>query len=112
LNYIGYAEPDILKHYQLGLVTCTRDELRREGFSAKHLQYLAYGLPVLVPAWRRHLDLIHGSVPYHEQTFSSVIAGFADEAQWRRTSDVAYAQAQRLEWDKTLRPLEALLEDL
>lgn len=111
LNYIGYAEPDILKTYQLGLVTCTRDELRRDGFSAKHLQYLAYGLPVLVPAWRRHLDLIEGSVPYDEQTFLSVIAGLADESDWRRTSDVAYAQAQRLEWDKTLRPLEALLED-
>src|SRR6185437_15284485 len=49
LNYLGYAHPSILQKYQLVLITCTRDELRREGFSAKHLHYLAYGLPVLAP---------------------------------------------------------------
>jgi hypothetical protein len=44
----------VLLSYQAGLITCTRDELRRDGFSAKHLQYLAHGLPVLAPEWRRH----------------------------------------------------------
>src|SRR5205085_3332928 len=48
LNFLGYAPPSVLLQYQLGLITCTKDELRREGFSAKHLQYLARGLPVLV----------------------------------------------------------------
>ena len=109
LNYRGYASPSVVGQYQLGLVTCTQDELRREGFSAKHLQYLAYGLPVLVPAWRRHLDLLQGSVAYEEDTFSSVIEALSDEREWRRMSDEAYGQAQRLAWDVTLHPLEELL---
>lgn len=111
LNYLGYSSPSVLEHYQLGLVTCTRDELRREGFSAKHLDYLAYGLPVLVPAWRRHLDLLQGSTPYEEHAFRSVVETLGDHEVWRRLSDEAYSQAERLAWDKTLRPLEALLND-
>jgi hypothetical protein len=109
LNFCGYAPPSVLRGYQLGLVTCTQDELRREGFSAKHLQYLAHGLPVLVPAWRRHLELLRGSVPYDERTLPAVIEALNDERAWQALSDEAYAQAQRLAWDETLRPLEALL---
>jgi hypothetical protein len=109
LNYLGYAPPTVLQQYQIGLITCTKDELRREGFSAKHLQYLAYGLPVLVPAWRRHMDLLRGSVAYDESTFSAVIDALSAEEEWRRISDEAYAQARRLAWDETLRPLETLL---
>jgi hypothetical protein len=111
LNYLGYASPTVLQEYQLGLITCTQDELRRTGFSAKHLEYLAYGLPVLVPAWRRHLHLLRGSVPYDELTFSTVVNALSDEQEWRRVSDEAYAQAQRLNWENTLRPLEILLRD-
>jgi hypothetical protein len=62
-------------------VTCTKDELRRDGFSAKHLQYLAYGLPVLVPVWRRHLDLMRGSVAYDEGTFCSMIDALSGELE-------------------------------
>jgi hypothetical protein len=110
LNYLGYGQPSVLERYQLGLVTCTKDELRRNGFSAKHLQYLAYGLPVLVPAWRRHLDLLQGSVPYEEETFRSVIDTLSEPEEWGRVSDQAYAQAQRLSWDRTLQPLAGLLD--
>jgi hypothetical protein len=109
LNYRGYAPPSVLREYQAGLITCTKDELRRDGFSAKHLQYLAYGLPVLVPAWRRHLDLLRGSVQYDEQTFQSVLGALAEPKAWHRISEEAYAQAQRLSWDETLRPLETLV---
>jgi len=113
LNYLGYAPSlDILREYQLGLVTCSKDPLRRDGFSSKHLQYLAYGLPVLVPAWRRHLDLLQGSIPYTEETFGSVISALNDEKRWQLASDEAYGQAVRLDWERTLRPLEALLTDL
>lgn len=111
LNYLGWAPPTILGNYQLGLITCSKDEIRRDGFSAKHLDYISYGLPVLVPSWRRHMDLLHGSVPYDEDTFVSVIERLSDEAEWRPVSDEAYAQAQRLTWDQTLRPLETLLVD-
>jgi hypothetical protein len=112
LNYRGYASPEVLREYQLGLVTCTDDELRRQGFSAKHMQYISYGLPVLVPAWRRHLDLLRGSVPYTEQTFLSLIETMSDKKQWQAASDEAYDQALRLEWEETLRPLEGLLARL
>lgn len=111
LNYLGYASPSVLQHYQLGLITSSKDELRRVGFSAKHPQYLAFGLPVLVPAWRRHMDLLRGSVAYDEQTFKTVIEAMSNEEEWRRRSDEAYAQAQRLAWDETLRPLQSLLTD-
>ncbi|WP_441249445.1 hypothetical protein [Kitasatospora sp. McL0602] len=111
LNHRGYAAPGILAEYQLGLITCTRDELRREGFSAKHLEYLAHGLPVLVPAWRRGLGGLRGSVAYEEETFTEVVAGLGRAAEWQRLSDEAYAEAQRLAWDETLRPLEWLLGD-
>lgn len=110
LDYRGYASPDVLRDYQFGLITCTRDLLRREGFSAKHLHYLSYGLPVLVPGWRRHLDLLRGSVPYTEETFAAVIEGLRDPARWRRASDEAYEQARRLDWNLTLEPLRELLD--
>jgi hypothetical protein len=113
LNYLGYTPSlDVLRQYQLGLVTCSKDALRREGFSSKHLQYLAYGLPVLVPAWRQHLDLLQGSVPYTEQTFRSVIDEINDEKRWQDASDEAYDQALRLDWEETLWPLEDLLADV
>jgi len=109
INFKGWASPDVLQDYQFGLITCTKDELRREGFSAKHLMYLAYGLPVLVPAWRRHLDLLRGSVPYTEENFAAQIASLATRDAWQRVSDEAYAQGERLSWDNTLRPLDAAL---
>lgn len=109
LNYLGYASPEVLRQYQAGLITCTKDALRRNGFSAKHLQYLAYGLPVLVPVWRRHLDLLAGSVPYDEDSFCSALENLSNRSEWERISDQAYGQARRLAWDETLRPLEGLL---
>jgi hypothetical protein len=113
LNYLGYAPSlDILCQYQLGLVTCSKDALRREGFSSKHLHYLTYGLPVLVPAWRKHLDLLRGSLPYTEQTFRSVIEETSHQKRWQAASDEAYDQALRLDWEETLRPLQDLLAEI
>lgn len=112
LNYLGYAVPDVLRSYQAGVITCTNDELRCMGFSAKHLEYIAYGLPVLVPEWRRHLDLIDGSIPYNEETFGSAVESLSDESAWTRMSDRAYAQAHRLSWTQTLQPLNDLVAAL
>jgi hypothetical protein len=110
LNYLGYASPDVLKQYQIGLITCTKDELRREGFSAKHLEYLSYGLPVLVPVWRRNQDLLEGSVSYDEASFTSVVAELTHQQTWTQLSDAAYSQAQRLTWAETLEPLLSILD--
>jgi hypothetical protein len=111
LNYKGHANPSVLADYQLGLITATEDELRKNGFSAKHPQYLAYGLPVLVPRSRRRLDLLKGSVPYEDHTFLAAVEALTDQGEWTRLSDEAYAQAQRLAWEKTLRPLDGLLRE-
>ena len=112
LNYRGYASPEVLQHYQLGLITCTKDELRRQGFSAKHLEYLSYGLPVLVPSWRRNLDRLQGSVPYDEESFTCVLAQLSDERTWTRMSENAYDQARRLSWPITLEPLASILDGI
>ena len=111
LNYLGWAPPTVLRDYQIGLITCSTDELRRDGFSAKNMAYIAHGLPVLVPAWRRHMHLLRGCVPYDEDTFLSAIGRLSDEKEWRRVSDEAYAQAQELTWERTLEPLERALRD-
>lgn len=110
LNYLGYAPPDVLRNYQIGLITCSKDLPMRQGFSAKQLTYIAYGLPVLVPAWRRNAGLEPGSVYYTEETFRSCIDMLSDEKRWQSVSDEAYAHAHQLSWDNTLRPLETLLD--
>jgi hypothetical protein len=110
LNYLGYAEDtDVLNRYQFGLITISKDRLRREGFSAKHLEYLSYGLPVLVPDWRENLELIKGSVPYNEVDFLDMVELYSDEEQWNRMSDTAYEQAKGLDWDITLKGLEDIV---
>jgi hypothetical protein len=111
LNYLGWAPPSVLLDYQIGLITISTDPLRCDGFSAKNLQYIAHGLPVLVPAWRRNMHLIRGSIPYTEESFLSVIESLHDEREWQRVSDEAYAQAHELEWDNVLAPLDAALRD-
>jgi hypothetical protein len=111
INYLGWAPPSVLGDYQLGLITCSKDELRRDGFSAKNMAYIAHGLPVLVPAWRRHMELIRGCVPYDEDTFLAVVERLSDEDEWQRLSDESYAQAKELTWERTLEPLEKALRD-
>jgi hypothetical protein len=112
LNYRGWAPPDVLADYQFGLITCTDDPLRRAGFSAKHLEYFSYGLPVLVPRWRDDPDLAAGSVPYDESSFAVVIEQASGPAAWQALSDAAFAQAQRYTWDNGLAPIEELLQRL
>jgi hypothetical protein len=111
LNYLGWSPPSVLLEYQIGLITISTDPLRCAGFSAKNVEYVAHGLPVLVPAWRRSTHLIRGSIPYTEETFLSVVESLHDEREWQRVSDEAYAQAGELEWDAVVAPLDAALRD-
>jgi hypothetical protein len=111
LNYLGWAPPTVLEDYQVGLITCSTDELRRDGFSAKNMAYIAHGLPVLVPIWRRHMELIRGSVQFEEATFLEAIDRLSDETEWQRLSDQAYGQAQELTWERTVEPLDRALSD-
>jgi hypothetical protein len=56
--------------------------------------------------------LLHGSVPYSEADFRTVVAALSDESTWQRLSDEAYAEAERRNWDLSLAPLDDLLEEL
>lgn len=110
LDYRGFAGgTDVLAGYQMGLVTCSKDPLRCAGFSAKHVEYISYGLPVLAPQWRQHMDLIKGTVAYTEEGFRDAVARLSDEDEWTRMSEMAYEQAKALDWDLTLEGLEGML---
>lgn len=109
INYKGYAHPDVLSKYQFGLVTITKDRLRRWGFSAKHLEYLSYGLPVLVADWRKNLHLLKGSIPYNEKDFLGKIKKYSDKKEWQKMSDLAYKQSKKYSWDGVLEPLGKIL---
>jgi len=111
LDYRGFEDgTEVLASYQLGLITCSKDPLRCHGFSAKHIEYISYGLPVLAPEWREHLDLIRGSVPYSEEGFGDAVASLSDEENWTKMSDLAYEQAKALDWELTLSGLERMVD--
>ena len=111
LNYKGHLQNlDMLSHYQFGLVTITKDSLRRSSFSSKALEYVSYGLPVLMPRWRESKPEIGGCIYYNESDFISQIRTYLDRNKWKKKSDEAYEYAQRHSWDKQLQPLLDILD--
>jgi carbamoylphosphate synthase large subunit len=108
LNYKGYAKPDILSQYQLGLITITKDQLRREGTSAKHVEYLSYGLPVLVPEWRTSVKGMGGSIFYTEENFLSVIAKLTKKSNWNIASQQALREAKQYDWEKVFTVIDTI----
>jgi hypothetical protein len=98
----------VLADYQFGLITGTDDALRRHGFSAKHLDDLAHGLPGLVPAWRQGVRRTGSRIACQEDTFSAAVDRPGDERRWR-DSDAAFEQTGALACDRTLRPLDEML---
>ena len=109
LNYCGYAKPDKLLDYQFGLVTLSKDRLRNEGFSAKHLEYLSYGLPVLMPEWRTVSRSIKGTIHYNKGNFLSLIQRYSNKKEWNKLSQQALKQSQQYSWNNTLKPLLKML---
>ena len=103
LNYKGYATSDILSEYQFGLITITHDNLRREGFSAEHLDYLSHGLLVLVPEWRENAKNLKGTILFNEENFLAQIKYYSQEEQWKSLSKEALKQAEGLKWENSLR---------
>ena len=105
LRYKGIMPTtDGLLQYQFGLNTVTKEVLRRNGFSAKVLTYLSYGLPVLFTEWEKFPHELEGCIPYNQENFLDVIEECADEQTWQELSDAAYEQAKELAWDKVLEP--------
>lgn len=110
LHYKGYAKPSVLAEYQFGIITITDDQLRSEGFSAKHVEYLSYGLPVLVPTWRVSARGMKGTLFYDEDNFLDIIKQYSKRSAWQKMSDAALAQAGEYSTDKTMRTFIKLIE--
>jgi hypothetical protein len=110
LNYCGYAPLDVLLDYQFGLLTITDDPLRRAGFSAKHLEYVAYGLPVLCPEWRQDRRLANVTIPFTEANFLDQVDRYSNPDSWQEIHEQCIKTASELAWERTLRPLDALIE--
>jgi len=111
LNYKGYApSTDVLSKYQFGLITITKDELRKHSFSSKHIEYLSYGLPVLTPEWRDDPSLSQVSIPFNEHNFSAQIQKYSNRSSWERLSNMSYAKANSLSWEEVLKPLDKIIK--
>jgi len=111
LNYKGYASSDVLSKYQFGLITITDDILRKEGFSAKHLDYLSHGLPVLIPEWRESAKDLKGTVLFNERDLLEKIKYYSEQEQWNILHKEALKQADEIRWENTLKSLDAMLVD-
>lgn len=112
LNYKGFAPSlDILKNYQFGLNTVSKDIYRRNHFSSRILGYLAYGLPVLSPDWMKFSYEVKGVLPYNEKNFVEILEEHSYPDKWEKISKEAYAQALELEWRKVLQPLARMIEN-
>jgi hypothetical protein len=109
LNYCGYAHPDVLTKYQFGLITITKDELRRKGFSAKHLEYISYGLPVLCPDWRNDRRLTDVTIPFNEMNFVAQIHKYAEKGKWTAISKACVRKSKLYSWERQLRALDKIV---
>jgi hypothetical protein len=110
LNYKGYAKPEILADYQFGLITCTKDRLRREGFSAKHIDYLAAGLPVLAPEWRTSTQDLRGTVTYSVENFAEQLRASSAKERWTLLSKEALEQAGDLNAERVAAEFVSVVE--
>jgi hypothetical protein len=110
LNYKGYGSVDQLQNYQFGLITSSSDRLRCEGFSAKHIDYLAAGLPVLVPEWRTSARDLQGTIFYTADNFLTQLRLHSDEDSWTRASEAALDQARQYSPDKVAQELIEIVE--
>lgn len=111
LNYKGFANSlDVFYDYQFGLNTVSKDILRRNHFSSKVLNYLAYGLPVLFPEWMKFPKELKGCIAYNKDNFLEVVKKYSDKNLWEKMSEEAIKQAHELDWNITLKPLEKIIE--
>lgn len=110
LKYKGYASSlDVLYGYQFGLNTVTKDLFRRNHFSSRSLEYLAYGLPVLSPDWMQFSHELKGCLPYDEDNFVDLTVEYSEKDRWEKLQKDALEQARRLDWGVTLKPLEKIV---
>lgn len=109
LNYKGYAASDVISKYQFGLITLSKDRLRREGFSAKHFDYLSYGVPVLMPDWRTSTRDIPSTRYYNESNFLEVIKENSEKKIWSKLHKSALQFSITHSWDKELKKISNMI---
>ncbi len=110
LNYRGYSSTEVLLKYQIGLITISKDPLRSAGFSAKHPEYLSWGLPVFVPDWRKSAIKLKGTIAYNESNFLDLINKYSNKLEWEKLHTEALKQANELNWNIVLQPLLKILD--
>ena len=110
INYRGIASSiDVIRNYQFGLNTISKDIFRQNHFSSRVLTYISYGLPVLSPDWMKFSNDLRGVIPYNEDNFLEVLEEYLDSENWARKSDPAYQQALELDWREVLKPLNRII---
>jgi hypothetical protein len=113
INYKGYAPTlDVMAEYQFGLTTITDDELRKNSFSSKHLEYISYGLPVFTPSWRRDKKLDANSIYYNDaDDFLKQLKKYSTNEMWSKKHEAALASSNEFSWSNAFIALDKLLEE-
>ncbi len=111
INYKGYAPTlDVMAKYQFGLITISDDELRKNSFSSKHLEYISYGLPVFTPGWRRDDKLDSSSIYYESaEDFIDKLNKYSNRDEWYKKHKQALSAAKRFSWDSAFVELDKAL---
>lgn len=114
-SYLGYLSQDKIykiSNYQFGLITLSQDKLRKETFSAKHLSYFSFGLPVLCPEWRKDPLLAPGTIYYRPENFDQVVAQYSQPDLWKKKHRAALEIARKSLWSNQLRSLAEEIKSL
>jgi len=103
INFKGFIKKEnAIANYQFGLITLSRDDLRSQGFSAKYLLYLSFGLPVLCPEWRQDKLLKSATIYYNEKNINQQIKKYSNKDLWLKKHHAALKISQSLNWNITL----------
>lgn len=94
-----------LSQYQFGLITISKDKFRSNSFSAKHLTYISYGLPVFCPEWRKDSILKPATIYYNETNFKAQLKRYSQKKYWLPKHQAALKLAKKLNWNQTLKPI-------
>lgn len=106
LKFSGFLDNlEKVSDYQFGLITISNDQLRKYGFSAKHLLYISFGLPVLCPEWRKDNTLEQATIYYNKQNFNNIVKQYGQKKEWEKKHRAAIQLARKFDWNKTLKPL-------
>lgn len=106
LHYKGpLVDETVLHKYQFGLVTISKDRLRKHGWSFKQMDYISSGLPILMPEWRKDKIFEGASVYYNEFNFNKKIKEYSKKAKWTIKHKKAMQLATKYKWKDTLLPL-------